>query len=165
MEYFFTNFQMAITQPNLGQFVKSQTFLNFSFPALQDSGIGLWIWLSLRGVMKGFSRVIIYRRRTCTWWWCDVSCGGPVCVRCEVWLQGQLERANQIKDRAASREPGRSRTNIYYQDWLPTSTWGLLAWDPSYCSCLSQCANITALCLNLFSRPEMSEFNIEVKWW
>ena len=65
MEYFFTNFQMAITQPNLGQFVKSQTFLNFSFPALQDSGIGLWIWLGLRGVMKGFSRVIIYRRRTC----------------------------------------------------------------------------------------------------
>ena len=59
------NFQSAITQPNLGQFVKSQAFLNFSLNALQDSGIGLWIWLSLRGVMKGFSRVISYRRRTC----------------------------------------------------------------------------------------------------
>ena len=59
------NFQMAITQLNLGWFSKSLTFLKSSFNILQDSHIGSWIWLSLRGVMKGFSRVASYRRRIC----------------------------------------------------------------------------------------------------
>ena len=34
------NFQMAITQLNLGRFAKSQTFLKSSLNALQDSCIG-----------------------------------------------------------------------------------------------------------------------------
>ena len=89
------NFQMAITQLNLGRFAKSQTFLKSSLNALQDSCIGSWIWLRLRGVMKGFSRVISYCRTICI---SIISCPENFKIR-EKNLNGRLIPNILIKSR------------------------------------------------------------------
>ena len=65
--------QILIAQLNIGQFSKSQTFFKSSLHGLQDSGIGSWIWLRLRLVMKGYGYgtqppgFSPHREYTCQW--------------------------------------------------------------------------------------------------
>ena len=62
-----TFFENVITWSNLGQILKSLVVLESSCSQLSETGIESWIWLSLRGFMKDWSRVISYQARICIW--------------------------------------------------------------------------------------------------
>ena len=60
-------FENVITWSYVCQILKSQAFLESSFPGLQDSHIVSWISWSFKGVMTGFPRVLSYRNQPCNW--------------------------------------------------------------------------------------------------